>query len=433
MLSVHFSSQMTDHLPPRRGGTAQLELFQPLDVTRPDINIGKWSTVLFSSPWARNLYEPKVHTWTGTFEGREVTASITITPRPDYKRPTTTTYKVLLGLIQIWEQSGKPADGRVRFSARNLAKILSWKWGGWAAQQIQEQLTILKATQIDWSRSYALEGHLERQTSGMSYIDAKDYLELKDRDSEEIFAEHQTVRLNLDMVQNMLTNNTRPVRFKVYLGIKNEGSARLYSILDLVHSHKDHWQRRSHALFYDDLEFDGERYAHRRIRLAKLKKMVADLDGCDLSRGAVRLHITTTADGNDYKLVSRLTPFPKTKSYRWPSTPANNPDDIPRIVNAIIDGLQIVQPGRAHISRQTLTHLAHWYPEGMLMRQLSVLKADYRETVKQSAIRAFIYLVHVEAHRRGLDWIKDCSPDCRHRPENRNLGAGALPHSGNQK
>ena len=405
---------------------AQLDIFQPLDVARPDINIGKWSTVLFSSPWARDLHQPKVHTWTGQFEGKTVTASITITPRPNYKRPTTTTYKVLLGLIQIWEQSGKPENGRIRFSARNLAKILVWKWGGWAAQQIQEHLAILKGTQIDWSRSFDLEGTLERQASGMSIVDAKEYLELKDRDSDEIFTEQQTVRLNLDMVQNMLTNNTMPVRFKVYLGIKNEGSARLYSILDLVHSSKNHWQRRSLGLFYDDLEFEGDRYQRRRIRLAKLKSMVADLNGCELSRGTVSLAIRTTVDGTDYKLVSRLAPRREKKKFHWPPVPANHEDDIDSIVAAIVDGLQVVQPGRVHISKQALTYLAHWYPETMLMRQLSVLKADYRECIKESAIRTYMYLVHVEAHRRGLSWIKECGPQCQHRPENRQLMDGKI-------
>ena len=400
----------------------QLQIFQPLDVTRPDVNIGKWAAILFSSPWAKDMDKPKTYTWTGTYLGKEAQCAITITPLQGHMRPTITSFKLLLGLIQIWEQSGKPSDGRIRFSARNLAKIMNWRWGGTIARRIQDHLTRLRGTTIDWERAFILDSVKERRVADMSYIDGKAYVSAEDRDSEEIYLEYHTVRLNLDMVQNMIANNTKPFKFIIFRDIRDVGAARLYSILDINLSGKDHWQRKAKALLYDDLEYEGTRYKLKRARLAKLKKLVAVLDpdgtGCELSHGIVRLHIRTTVDGTDYKLVSHCTPFQK-KLRRWPAKQANHEDDIPNIVANLVDGLKQIKPCTPERSRDTLELLARWYPEEMLMRVLAILRNDYRDRIETTTTRTFMYLMHVEAHRRGLEWIKDCGPNCKHRPEHR--------------
>jgi len=393
----------------------QLELFEAKEITRPDVNIGKWAGLLFSSPWAKDLMEVRKIVVSSTDESE---ASITIVPAKDRKRPTTTTYRVFLALIQIWEQSGKPANGKFKFSARQLAHVLKWRWAGRdTAERIQEQLSILNGTTIDWARSFYAGDVLSTLEEEMSLIDAKSYLRRERMSNREFFFGQHSVRLNPDLVENMISGKTKPVNYKAFISIRNEGAATLYNLLDNFLARKLKWERRSLALITQDLEFSGERYQSRRHRLAKLKEFVRDLDGKELSSGRLSLSYEHTADGEDYKLVARK--IPRVEKKRTPPKLANPEADIPYIVDDLIQGLRDAfrTPVRAD-SRKTFTVLARWYPKDMLFQALSIVKADMRETVK-SPIKAFVYQVHVMAHERKMPWIRDCGPNCRMRPENR--------------
>ena len=393
----------------------QLELFEAKEITRPDVNIGKWAGLLFSSPWARDLFEVRKIVINTTDDSE---ASITIVPARDKKRPTTTTYRVFLALIQIWEQSGKPSNGRFKFSARQLAHVLKWRWAGRdTAERIQEQLSILNGTTIDWARSFYAGDVLDTLNEEMSLIDAKSYLKRESMTNREFFFGQHGVRLNPDLVENMLNGKTKPVNYNAFISIRNEGAATLYNLLDNFLVRKNKWERRSLALITEDLEFSGERYQERRHRLAKLKEFVRELDGKELSSGKLSLAYERTVDGEDYKLVARKTP--RIEKKRIPPKLANPEDDIPYIVDDIVQGLHDafrvpIKPD----SRKTFAVLARWYDKQILFQALSIVKADMRDTVK-SPIKAFMYQVHVMAHERNLPWISPCGPDCKKRPENR--------------
>ena len=396
----------------------QLELFKPSEITRPDINIGKWAGWLFASPWSKGLYESKVYSWETNFEGETVKASIKVRPIDGRKRPTTTTYRVFLALIQIWEYSGKPESGEIFFSARQLANTLEFKsFNSDTANRLQEQLDILANTAISWAFSFAQGNNYQNLINDMHIIDEHTYFEKGNFLKREMFKQKQSVILNRRLVRNMLEGLTKPIQYKAFISIKNDSSANLYTLLDNFLSQKEKWERRSHGLLFEDLEFSGKRYESKRTRHAKLKEFVNDLDSKELSSGKLSLSIEETADKSDYKLVARKTPRVKKKNRR-PAKIANDKADIPLIVDDIIEGLEHIG-STAGISRGVLETLALWYPREMLFNALSIVKSDLRGNIKKSAIRAYMYQVHVMAHERGKEWIRECGKDCKHRPENR--------------
>lgn len=402
----------------RAESAIQLEMFDPVEITRPDVNIGRSAGRIFASPYARDLDQPKVFTWEVERGGEKAKASLSITPLVGKKRPTTTTLKVYLALTQLWEMAGKPAHGEIVFSARQLAHMLNWRWSGKnVTQRIQEHLTILKGTQIDWLRSYSRGSKIETKVQEMNIISDRSYIEREDSLRSELFTSQQTVILNPRIVENMLAGHTKPVNYEAFLSIKNESCANLYTLLDSYLSQKRHWERRALPLIREELFLAGTRYDQRFARHELLKRFVAELDGKELSSGKLQVRIEETADKSDWKLVAAKIPRTPPKG-RVPPKQANPTEDIPYIVEDVMDGLS--QLGTVHRnSAKILNVLARWYPRQMLFDTLSLLKGDYRGLIKKSPIRAYMYLVHVEAHKRGREWIRECGKDCRHRPENR--------------
>lgn len=395
--------------------TQQLELFEAQEIIRPDLNIAKWAGLIFASPWARDLHDPKEIVFQLKNGGD---AAIRIIPANGHKRPTTTTQRVFYALFQIWEQAGKPPQGRFSFSARQIAALIGWKWAGKdTAERIQEHLVILNSSTIDWEESFASGDEVVTMVEAMSLIDAKGYLKREKMSDRQFFYGQHNVRLNSDLVANMLEGKTKPFNYHAFISIKNETAAKLYNLLDNFLANKRHWERRATALIYEDLEMDGKRYEKTFARKAKLQELVRELDGKELSSGTLSVKVVKTADGADWKLVADKTPKALKKG-RIPPKLANPSDDIPLIVEDLLEGLSQLGTVKAE-SGNTLAILARWYSRQMLFETLSLLKGDYRGQIKKSPVRAFVYLTHVEAHKRGKEWIKDCGPKCRHRPENR--------------
>lgn len=418
--------------------TVQLELFEPKEIIRPDVNIGKWANVIFASPWARDLYETREYRFAAKIDGEELPASLTIRPAEGQKRPTTTTYRVFLGLLQIWEEVGKPENGEVVFSARQLAHVLGMRWCGRStANSLHEQIEVLSNTALSWLFMFVRVkgGEPEDLYRNMRLIETNEYRQASQFRKSQKFTRLQRVVLNSELVRNMLEGNTKPINYRAFIGIKNDSSAKLYTFLDIVLAQKNDWARRAKALLYEDMQFAGERYQQRRLRLAKLKELVAELDGRELSNGKLALRIEKTADGEDYKLIARKTPR-ITRPARVPPKLANSPDEIPAIVDELIDGFRNFQRfyskqiGIDGGSRGTFASMAKWYPREMLLQAQAIVRADLLDNIKGSPVKAFVATLHRMAHDRNMEWMKGCKPDCKHRPENRTPLFHASKHKG---
>lgn len=387
----------------------QIELFAPEPVVRPDHNIGKWAGVIFASPYARDLTEISEHHWQIEHREHRLDASLTVSPRVGSKRPTTTTLRVFLALLQVWQNQGRRPDGVIDFSARQLTAVIGWKWAGRdTAHRIAEHIIILSGTGITWTFAFMrANGDRERRVSDMSLISTADYIERKQMLGAEKFQVLQRVRLNGDLVDNMLAGFVRPFNYKALQAIGNDTALNLYTRLDLYLSKKPRWSMRSVRLFRDELGLVGTRYEQRFARHAKLKQLVAALDGAELLHGTLRVWVEKTSDGEDYKLcAAKLAPAAtKNRSITYRCSV----EEAELLAADIIDDIER-QPRAGKPNRSYITFLCRVYPQEHIRRALSTAKADYRNNVRKTVTAIFVYELRclVEASPQ-LHWHKKSS------------------------
>ena len=398
--------------------SAQMKLFEYQEIIRPDLNIAKWAGFLFSSPWAKDLYEEKKFIFS---MAKGVSASITIIPAAKHKRPTTTTLKYFYGLLEMWEEQGKRPDGKVSFSGRQLAQKTDTPWSGSSTgRSIQDHLHMLTSSTIDWQRSFYNGEKLETRMDAMHLLDSVSYIGRQDMMGSEFFNVQHSARINQDLVANMVNGKTKPLNYKAFISIKNDSAIKLYNLLDNFLSRKNRWERRSYPLLTEDLELTGKRYEELKIRKQRLTDIIEHLDGKEISSGVLTLSIEKTADGNDYKLIAKK----KAKATKRKKLERQTYDtnEINFVVDKICDGLDSVGFICRESSGRALANLAGCYSEELLLYVVSLVKADYQGKIKDSVIKTYMYKVHLVAHERGLDWIKDCGATCRYRPEEQKHG-----------
>lgn len=392
---------------------SKLAIFEPEELIRPDINIGKWAGWLFSSPWAKDLDRPKKKHWETVIDGQAINASVTVTPAVDSIRPTMTSMRVFYGLIRLWQEAGMPADGVVNFSARMLANVIGLKWAGSdTAEKIARHIEILKTTNINWRRSFQTGSITEENNDNMSLLARTSYTNRSDMTRREAFTSMQKVRIDQDLVENMIAGKTKPFPDKVFLSIANDTVAKLYSLLDSYLSKKNNWERLGLELIQDELELAGARYEKRNIRKALLKDFVAELNGLPISSGVIYVTIEPSRAKKDDKLVVKKLPFPKARKNRL--TAVNSRDDALYLVEEIISGLSDLGGVRT-VNSDLLEFVARHYSADLLRRALSVVRADLRGSIKKSPIQAYLNKLHIMVHERGLQWINDCGSDCPYR------------------
>lgn len=386
-------------------GQSQLpeESITPNEVVRPEYNIGRFVGLIFVSPYARDVREERSYRWDIEYEGESMRASLTIVPSLGGKTPTTTTLRVFLALLQVWEHQGKPADGSITFSARHLCHVIGWRWSGRdSATRINEHLTILSRASLNWVFSFRkANGDLEQQYSDMSILQTNSYRERQNLLKSEKFMSVQQVRFNSDLVANMLHGHVRPINYRQFQRIANDAAASLYTRLDLYLSKKTHWERRALPLFREELGLAGKRYSERRIRLQRLKGFVKELDGAELLHGKLSLAIEETADGADWKLVARKIPRidPPKRNFK----PLNSQDDAEVLAEEVI--ADIACRDRADVPRRGyIVFLCRMYPQSLIRRALATAKADYQGIIRTSLVRVFVFELRRMVEEAGLKW-----------------------------
>ena len=386
----------------------QLSIFEPEPIVRPEYNIGKFAGIIFASPYAKNLREPRTLEWRVKRHDDELTASLTITPQYGMQTPTTTTLRVYLALLQIWTHIGKPQDGIVNFSARQLAAIVGWQWSGSeTAKRISDHVDILKATGLTWILAYLQSnGTLERKVSNISILASADYSERKSVFKDERFNPVQRVRFNPDLVDNMLAGHVRPINYNALKAIANDSTLNLYTRIDLYLSRKNRWERRSIELFKHELGLQGKRYEKRFARHAKLKKLVEELNGVELCHGKLKVWIEDTKDGEDWKLVAIKQPRiePKNRAVMKPTTD----QEVATLLAADVIAAIKSQPRGGNPKPEVITFLCRMYPTPMIHQALSIAKADYQGKVTKSLTHVFVYeLRRLVRDAKGLTWHGD--------------------------
>ena len=390
-----------------RKGAQQLELFEIEEIARPDYNIGKYATVLFASPHVRNLDKTYRIEWetTDPHKNRQAVAAIEIKPLQAQIRPTTTSFKVFMGILQLWRAQGSKASGEVYFSDRQLADACGWYWTGRIAKRIREHLDVLQGTSINWEFSFVQDDSLERLVNKMHLLEEVTYLERRLAYEEERFSGNHTARINPNLVQNMLANRVRPINFESIRQIRSDASTRLYVMLDMYLAKKRNWERRSKGLLMDDLGYEGTRYKNRGERKRTLAKLIKDLDGKELASGKLELELAETADGTDWKLVARK--IQRIQRARKGLKRVLDDEAATLLAEDLLSRFEGV-PKAGAPKRQFMIFLCVYYPADMLRDAISRAKADYLGNVRKSVGAIFRYeLEQAVKQRADLVWYKD--------------------------
>ncbi len=357
----------------------QLGLWDPTQVIRPEYNIGKYAGIIFTSPYAKNLQEERKLDWRIQRDDGEVTASLTVTPLLGHKTPTTTTLRVYLGLLQVWYHDQKPPNGVIRFSARQLAHVIGWRWAGTqTANRIRQHMKILSGTRLNWALSFMQpDGARALKVSDMTILASADYFEKSELTGTERFRARQRVVLKPDLVSNMLQGHVRPINYEALRNIANDTTLNLYTKLDLYLANKPRWERRSEALFREELGLVAKRYGLRKIRKQRLTALIKELNGVQLMNGTLTCWIEPTKDGDDIKLVAT-----KTKTHHLSQRKAQLPlEDATAFAKEISVDLRR-HSGGEQTEDGYLLFLAQYYPHHLIRRALAIAKADYSSYTK---------------------------------------------------
>lgn len=358
-----------------------LDLFEPNRALRSEYNIGKYAGIIFTSPYAKDVKETRKHSWEVTNGEEKVNASLTVTPLSGQKTPTTTTLRVYLALLEIWNMVGRPESGEIQFSARQLCQVIGWKWSGKdSANRISEHLSILAGTKLNWALAYKNKNkETEKMRSGMHILQSDDYRERAQLFKEEKFTAVQRVRFNSDLIENILAGHVRPVNHDEIRKIANDTIANLYMRLDAYLYKKPKWERRSLELLTEELGLIGDRYQKRFIRHAKLKEFVEALNGAKMMTGTLKLSIAETADGKDWKLVARKI-MPKKALNKPPRVKKiNSTEDATFMMEDIVATLA-KHPRAGKPNRGFILFLCEVYPRTLMDNALALAKADFKDS-----------------------------------------------------
>lgn len=271
-------------------------------VIRQELNIEKWPL------FAPSTYRKKSREITREIlleNGNRAARKVTIgkTQQGEMGILRIVDYKIFCGLVGIWEEAGKPKEGKTNFSLHNLAKMLKLQWGRSTYRHIYKALERLKVVPIIWEDSfYQKESDTtERMVRYFNILD--DLVIFERRAGDQMYLAFSAFKLNNRIISNLLNNHSKPLYLDEIVKLKKEISVLLYRYIDLVMADKTHFERRTQELF-SDLELSEYKYPSKRKQL--LTPALKELEGSELSTGMIsRADLEKTTDGKDWKVVFR--------------------------------------------------------------------------------------------------------------------------------
>lgn len=268
---------------------------------RPDLNLEKWSV------WqpAKSKLQPKERVIRREIElpnGDKVLAEVEV-GFTNKGVLTTEDQKTFYALLKMWEDKGRGNDPTF-YSLRKLAKVLKKRWGTNVIDATSQSLLRLRITPLIWKNSY----HDSTQKEYVEVLDPFNILSdlkiIRRKSDGHITREFGYFKFNEFILKNLLNNHTKPVLFDVVLSFKSEIAQLLYTHLDLIMARRDHYERKTRELFFDDLLLEGKVYRKVSERKRTLERTIKELQGIQLSTGYITsIKLERTVDGKDYKLV----------------------------------------------------------------------------------------------------------------------------------
>lgn len=406
------SSQVPESL------TLDLPIPENQEIVRSEVNLKRWSNFLFPHHRTKNLERPRSIVRDYTLpDGAKGKQKLTIKPAAESRAYTTYTHRVFLALVMLWYEKGTP-DGSVTFSLRELGRKLNLAvWGGSAATRLARELDCLIETTINWILSFETKDGLRDSFAGFHILNSLNHTTLMERVVKKAqFEVDCTIQFNELIVKNILSNRISPVNFSALLSFKSSIAEMFYTRADSILAQRDffHWNSGTvmEELQLDDIpEYSRNAATRKRV----LDKIVREGHKKPLSSGELLLvAVERTAAGDDWKLVCTKTKRPDVTLSDRANLRVMNED--PEFVDYLAEGIAETV-GYAEENLALYRKLARHYSEAVVHRVLAEYRQERPEALKNPG-GFFMDKFHRVAHHAGLEWIKECGPDCPRRPEN---------------
>ena len=221
---------------------------------------------------------------------------------------TTHHFKVYLALIELWEQAGRPAGDKVRFTTLRLMKRLEMKDSGEEYRRLKRWVRNLRQTPITFVNSFYTPGATGH--TDLADITILNHLHLYERRNtgrQKKTRGYGEFRFDDHIAENLINNHVHPLRLDVIKSFTRHRDLAilLYTYIDRNIAFKNSYEIGLGKLF-DHLDLSQRHVKYPSDRKRVLDPVLEQLRGKELSTGVLSYaQILKTKDRRDYKLVCR--------------------------------------------------------------------------------------------------------------------------------
>lgn len=258
-------------------------------------------------------------------DGRVIIKTVEINPSVKYGTLTTKDQKVLLALVKIWEEKGRPLSF-VYLSRYRLAQILRRTWNDTLNASLEDSLQRLASVTLEFRQAFFdASGQTEEKLSFHILSELKLVTRREKGTDGKITIKNEKgyFQFHNRIIGNIIRNFSKPVLLDVVLSIENDIAQLLYSHADRILANTNRYEWRTENIIRE-LALEGEEYRYQSRRKRILEGAIKELNGKPLSSGGIlKATITEAKDKSkapDYKLIfekrARLATAPATKAER---------------------------------------------------------------------------------------------------------------------
>jgi len=290
-------------------------------ITRPELNLSKWSSLLFTS--SKNTAKSRSVCIT-TPSGKQIELIIGRHHlKKDFSKYTEVdTLKApdliyLSTLTMIWENAGKPTSQEHLIDVRFRDFVtLAQRWvNNTAYESAEMSLKRLKSVPITWRNTFQVKGDLSYDPvvelelfEEMNVLSRLVWLKKKHASGkrEPIGFKFQ---FHPEILRNMVNGHTLPMNHKALSKLKKDVSILCYSHVDTMLSKRNTYRIYSTNLF-KQISLDSKRNAKPSNRKRLLENIEAEIVGIPLSTGILRsMKLEWNAKRKDWLVTFNKLPF----------------------------------------------------------------------------------------------------------------------------
>lgn len=214
-------------------------------------------------------------------------------------------YKVFCVLLYLWEISGRKIFQSVEFTFNQIVSLMNLKQGKTTTEYIKKSLMRLKDVKILWENNFYKKGkNVEEEFISLSLLDMISNFERKD----ELYFGDSSFRINLELLNNLLENYSKPMFLNEVLSLQKDISILLYNYLDLMLYGKNIFIKPLKKVFED---LDLQSYEAPSQRKRAIEPCLKELLNKKISSGILKeCKIIENKKIKDYELFIEKEDFP---------------------------------------------------------------------------------------------------------------------------